>query len=72
MENTGGCNPVFLPYTLLRIVSLSAIFITLLSILSCCEFIGGIFKTGMGVGVIIAIKAVLIEIFNISKLKGNK
>jgi len=51
---------------------LSAILITLLSILSGCEVIGGIFKTGMGFGVIIAIIVVVVVIFVIRKMKGNK
>jgi|PlaIllAssembly_1097288.scaffolds.fasta_scaffold186166_1 hypothetical protein len=55
-----------------KLTFLSAIFITLLSTLSGCEIIGGIFKTGMGFGVIIAIIIVVFVIFLIGKMRGNK
>ncbi|MBW8331523.1 MAG: hypothetical protein K0M40_05875 [Prolixibacteraceae bacterium] len=51
---------------------LSTILITLLSTLSGCEIIGGIFKTGMGIGVIITIIVVGLVIFLFSKMRGNK
>ena len=50
----------------------SAILITFFSTLSGCQVIGGIFKTGMGIGIIIAIIVVVIIIFVIRKFKGNK
>lgn len=50
---------------------LSAILISLILTLSGCAVIGGIFKTGMGVGVIIAIIVVVIVIFIIRKMKGK-
>ena len=51
---------------------LSAILITFILTLSGCEVIGGIFKTGMGFGIIIAIILVVAVIFLIRKMKGNK
>lgn len=51
---------------------LSAILITFILTLSGCEVIGGIFKTGMGFGIIIAIIVVVAVIFLIRKMKGNK
>ena len=51
---------------------LSALLITFLSTLSGCEIIGGIFKTGMGIGVIGAIIVVIIVVVLISKMKGNR
>ena len=50
---------------------LSAILISFILTLSGCEVIGGIFKTGMGFGVIIAILVVVFVIFIIRKMKGN-
>jgi multisubunit Na+/H+ antiporter MnhB subunit len=50
---------------------LSAILITFILTLSGCEVIGGIFKTGVGFGVIIAIVVVVIIIFVIRKMKRN-
>jgi hypothetical protein len=51
---------------------LSAILFTFLLILSGCEIIGGIFKTGMGIGVIVSIIVVIFIVFLISKMKGNR
>jgi len=51
------------------------IIVLLLSILlslSGCEIIGGIFKTGMGVGIFIAVIVVALVLFIISKLGKNK
>ena len=50
---------------------LSAILISFILTLSGCQVIGGIFKTGMGFGVIIAILVVVFVIFIIRKMKGN-
>ena len=49
-----------------------AILISLLLTLSGCEIIGGIFKTGMGVGIFIVVIVVAIIVFIISKMRGNK
>ncbi len=51
---------------------LAAILFTFLSTLSGCEIIGGIFKTGMGFGVIGVIVLVVIIIFLFNKLKGTR
>lgn len=48
------------------------ILLSILSTLSGCEIIGGIFKTGMGVGIFIAVVVVALILFIISKLRKNK
>lgn len=50
---------------------LSATIIAFLSTLSGCEVIGGIFKTGMGLGVIISIIVVGFVVFLFVKMRGN-
>lgn len=48
---------------------LIAILISFLSTLSGCEIIGGIFKTGMGVGIFISVLVVAVVIFIITKMR---
>tara|TARA_R110000868_G_scaffold411264_1_gene702581 strand:+ start:3946 stop:4119 length:174 start_codon:yes stop_codon:yes gene_type:complete len=45
---------------------------TILISFSSCSVIGGIFKAGMGVGIIIVVAIVAIILFVISKLTGKK
>lgn len=46
--------------------------LSFLTTLSGCEIIGAIFKTGMGVGIFIAVLVVALGIFIFSKLGKNK
>lgn len=43
-----------------------------LALATSCELIGGIFKAGMGVGILIVIAIVGIVVLVLSSLKGNK
>ena len=54
-----------------KISRISILLIVLLSFTSC-EIIGGIFKAGMGVGILIVVAIVAIIIFAISKMGGSK
>jgi hypothetical protein len=49
----------------------SALFFALLTTFASCSVIGGIFKAGMGVGILIVVVIIAIIIFAIVKL-GNK
>lgn len=46
--------------------------VLLLPLLSSCEVVGGIFKTGMGVGIFLVIIVIAIVVFFISKMRKNK
>lgn len=50
---------------------ISALFVMMPLILSGCNFIGGVFKTGVGVGVFIVV-ALLVIIFLISRIGRKK
>ncbi|WP_367753256.1 hypothetical protein [Flavobacterium sp. WC2430] len=45
---------------------------TILISFTSCSVIGGIFKAGMGVGIIIVVAIVAIILFVISKISGKK
>ncbi len=51
---------------------LSAIFMILLTSLSGCEVIGGIFKAGMGVGIFIVVAVVVLVIYLIARFSKGK
>ena len=48
-----------------------AIFIAILTTFSGCQIIGGIFKTGMGVGIFIAVLVVALIIFLAARVRKN-
>jgi hypothetical protein len=39
--------------------------------LSSCDFLGGVFKTGMGVGVVAAVVIIIIIIFIVRSFRGR-
>ncbi len=51
---------------------LVALLISMLTTFSSCEIVGGIFKTGMGVGIFIVVLVIALIIFLVSKMGKNK
>jgi membrane-bound ClpP family serine protease len=49
----------------------NSLLVSLLLMLSGCEIVGGIFKTGVGVGVIIVVLIIVAGIYLISKMRGR-
>lgn len=41
---------------------ISLIFLSLLTTMTSCDFLGGIFKTGMGIGVVVTLAVVILII----------
>ena len=52
-------------------IAISAIFMTLLTTISSCSVIGGIFKAGMGVGIFIVVAVIALIIFIVTRI-GKK
>jgi len=48
-------------------IAISALFMTLLTTLSSCSIIGGIFKTGMGVGIFIVVAVIALIIYLVTR-----
>ena len=53
-------------------ISKTLLLFIILITFSSCEVIGGIFKAGMGVGIIIVLAILAIIVFIISKISGKK
>jgi len=51
---------------------LVALLISMLTTFSSCEIVGGIFKTGMGVGIFIVVLVIALIIFLVSRMGKNK
>jgi len=49
-----------------------ALLISMLTTFSSCEIVGGIFKTGMGVGIFIVVLVIALIIFLVSRIGKNK
>ncbi len=49
-----------------------ALFIALLTTVSGCEVVGGIFKAGMGMGIFIVVLVITIIIFLVTRIGKNK
>ena len=51
---------------------LIALFMALLTTFQSCSVIGGIFKTGMGVGIFVVVFVIAIIIFFVTRIGKNK
>lgn len=53
-------------------LQLSLLIISILTLFTSCQVIGGIFKAGIGVGIFIVVAVIAVIIFIMSKLNGKK
>lgn len=53
-----------------RTLQLSLILVAMVA-LQACDFLGGVFKTGMGVGVVAAIVIIVLIIFIVRSFRGR-